>query len=64
MIVALITDAAAFTAGAGLTHSLWMTLAGWCLAVAGFSMDFYADRDLDSVPGSLPHAQVQGLPIS
>lgn len=25
-----------------------MTLAGWCLAVDGFSLDFYADRDLDA----------------
>ena len=24
-----------------------MTLAGWCLAVGGFSLDFYADQDLD-----------------
>jgi hypothetical protein len=34
-MVAMITGTAAFTAGAGLVRSLWMTLAGWCLAVEG-----------------------------
>ena len=47
-MVATITGAAAFTAGAGVARSLGMTLAGWCLAVGGFSLDFYADRDLDT----------------
>ena len=51
VMVAMITGAAAFAAGAGVANSLWMTLAGWCLAVGGFSLDFYADRDLD-VKGS------------
>jgi hypothetical protein len=40
-MVAMITGSAAFVAGAGLSHALWMTLAGWCLAVGGFSLDFY-----------------------
>jgi 4-hydroxybenzoate polyprenyltransferase len=73
-MVATITGAAAFTAGAGVTRSLWMALAGWCLAVGGFSMDFYADRDLDTqgpraekrhnplADGSLPPAK--GLAFS
>jgi 4-hydroxybenzoate polyprenyltransferase len=47
IMVALITGAAAFTAGTGYSRSLWMTLAGWLLAVGGFSLDLYADRDLD-----------------
>jgi 4-hydroxybenzoate polyprenyltransferase len=47
LMVAVLTGAAAFTSGAGLNRSLWMTLAGWCLAVGGFSLDFYADRELD-----------------
>ncbi len=47
MVVAMLTGAAAFSAGAGTVRSLWMTLAGWCLAVGGFSLDFYADQDLD-----------------
>ena len=47
VMVALITGAAAFAAGAGYSRSLWMTLAGWLLAVGGFSLDLYADRDLD-----------------
>jgi 4-hydroxybenzoate polyprenyltransferase len=60
-MVALITGAAAFTAGAGLVRSLWMTLAGWCLAVGGFSLDFYADRDLD-IEG--PRAEVRHNPLA
>lgn len=48
IMVAMITGAGAFTAGAGVTNTLWMTLGGWCLAVGGFSLDFYADRDLDA----------------
>lgn len=47
-MVALIAGAGAFTAGAGVSRALWMTLAGWCLALGGFSLDFYADRDLDT----------------
>ena len=48
VMVAMITGAAAFTANAGTANAIWMTLAGWCLAVGGFSLDFYADRDLDA----------------
>jgi 4-hydroxybenzoate polyprenyltransferase len=61
VMVATITGAAAFTAGAGLVRSLWMTLAGWCLAVGGFSLDFYADRDLD-IKG--PRAKVRHNPLA
>jgi 4-hydroxybenzoate polyprenyltransferase len=57
----MITGAAAFTAGAGLARSLWMTLAGWCLAVGGFSLDFYADRDLD-IKG--PRAEIRHNPLA
>jgi len=60
-MVATITGAAAFTAGAGPGRSLWMTLAGWCLAVGGFSLDFYADRDLD-VHG--PRSTVRHNPLA
>jgi 4-hydroxybenzoate polyprenyltransferase len=61
VMVATITGAAAFTAGAGLVRSLWMTLAGWWLAVGGFSLDFYADRDLD-IKG--PRARVRHNPLA
>ncbi len=61
MMVAIITGAGAFAAGAGVCSSLWMTLAGWCLAVGGFSLDFYADRDLD-VEG--PRAGVRHNPLA
>jgi hypothetical protein len=44
-MVAIITGSSAYVAGAGVSRSLWMALAGWCLAVGGFSLDFYADRD-------------------
>jgi 4-hydroxybenzoate polyprenyltransferase len=47
LMVAVITGSSAYVAGAGVARSLWMTLAGWCLAVGGFSLDFHADRDLD-----------------
>jgi len=61
VMVATITGAAAFTAGAGVARSLWMTLAGWCLAVGGFSLDFYADRDLD-IRG--PRAEIRHNPLA
>jgi 4-hydroxybenzoate polyprenyltransferase len=61
VMVAMITGAAAFTAGAGLVRSLWMTVAGWCLAVGGFSLDFYADRDLD-ITG--PRAEIRHNPLA
>ena len=61
IMVAMITGAAAFAAGAGTATSLWMTLAGWCLAVGGFSLDFYADRDLD-MKG--PRSEVRHNPLS
>jgi 4-hydroxybenzoate polyprenyltransferase len=47
VMVATIAGSSAYAAGAGVARSLWMVLAGWCLAVGGFSLDFYADRDLD-----------------
>jgi 4-hydroxybenzoate polyprenyltransferase len=60
-MVALITGASAFTAGAGAARSLWMTLAAWFLAVGGFSLDFYADRDLD-IKG--PRAEIRHNPLA
>ncbi len=47
IMVALISGASAFAAGRNITDSLLVMLAGWCLAVGGFSLDFLADRDLD-----------------
>jgi len=38
-----------------------MTLDGWCLAVGGLSLDFYADRDLD-IEG--PRADVRHNPLA
>ena len=61
IMVAIITGAGAFAAGAGASCSLWMTLAGWCLAVGGFSLDFYADRDLD-IEG--PRAEIRHNPLT
>ena len=60
-MVAMITGAAAFAAGAGVAHTLWMTLAAWCLAVGGFSLDFYADRDLDAEG---PRAEIRHNPLT
>ena len=61
VMVAMITGAAAFAANAGVTNALWMTLAGWCLAVGGFSLDFYADRDLDAEG---PRAEMRHNPLA
>ena len=61
IMVAIIAGAGAFAAGVGVGLSLWMTLAGWCLAVGGFSLDFYADRDLD-IRG--PRADVRHNPLA
>ena len=61
VMVAMITGAAALAAGAGGARSLWMTLAAWCLAVGGFSLDFYADRDLD-IKG--PRAEIRHNPLA
>lgn len=61
VMVAMITGAAASAAGAGATISLWMTLVGWCLAVGGFSLDFYADRDLDAEG---PRAEMRHNPLT
>ena len=60
-MVALITGSAAFASGAGIHRSLLITLAGWSLAVGGFSLDFYADRSLD-VQG--PRAMVRRNPLA
>jgi 4-hydroxybenzoate polyprenyltransferase len=61
LMVAMITGAAAFAAGAGVARSLWMTLGAWCLAVGGFSLDFYADRDLDEEG---PRAEMRHNPLA
>jgi 4-hydroxybenzoate polyprenyltransferase len=61
VMVAVITGSAAFAAGAGAAHSLWMTLGAWCLAVGGFSLDFYADRDLD-IEG--PRREIRHNPLA
>jgi 4-hydroxybenzoate polyprenyltransferase len=56
-MMAIVAGTAAFASGAGNGKSLWMALTGWCLAVAGFSMDFYADRHVDrrgSLAGAIP----------
>jgi 4-hydroxybenzoate polyprenyltransferase len=60
-MVAAISGTAAFAAGAGVADALWMTLAGWCLAVGGFSLDFVADRDLD-IEGS--RAEIRHNPFT
>jgi 4-hydroxybenzoate polyprenyltransferase len=60
-MVAMIAGAGAFAAGAGVARSLWMTLVAWLLAVGGFSLDFWADRDLD-IEG--PRAEVRHNPVS
>jgi 4-hydroxybenzoate polyprenyltransferase len=60
-MVAMIAGAAAFASGSNIADSLLMTLAGWCLAVGGFSLDFLADRDLD-IKG--PRAKIRHNPFA
>lgn len=60
-MVAMIVGTAAFVSGSSVTDSLLMTLSGWCLAVGGFSLDFFADRDLD-MKG--PRASMRHNPIA
>jgi 4-hydroxybenzoate polyprenyltransferase len=61
IMVAILAGAAAFASGSGATRSLWMTLVAWLLAVGGFSLDFWADRDLDFEG---PRAEVRHNPLS
>ncbi|MFX0035681.1 MAG: UbiA prenyltransferase family protein [Candidatus Hermodarchaeota archaeon] len=60
-MVAMITGTGAFAAGASVEVALWMTLGGWLLAVGGFSLDFYADRELD-LKG--PRARIRKNPLA
>ncbi len=61
LMVAILAGAAAFAAAAGAARALWMTTAAWLLAVGGFSLDFWADRDLDFEG---PRAEVRHNPLS
>ena len=61
VMVAMIAGSAAFVSGRDVADSLLITLAGWCLAVGGFSLDFYADRDLD-IEG--PRAEIRHNPLA
>ena len=60
-MVAVLAGASAFAGGAGVTRSVWVTLAAWLLAVGGFSLDFWADRDLD-IEG--PRAEIRHNPLA
>jgi 4-hydroxybenzoate polyprenyltransferase len=44
LIAAIITGSAAFAAGARTGHALWLALAGWCIAVGGFSLITFIGR--------------------
>jgi len=61
IMVASITGTAAVASGAQLHDILWITFAGWCLAVYGFSLDFCADKELDKL---LPRAKIRRNPIA
>ena len=60
-MVTTITATAAVLSGAVWQDILWITFAGWCLAVSGFSLDFCADRELDKLA---PRARIRRNPIS
>jgi 4-hydroxybenzoate polyprenyltransferase len=59
-VMVSLTTGAAFAAKARVIDALWITLAEWCLAVGGFSLDFYADRDLYAEE---PRAEVRRNPL-
>ncbi len=61
IMVATITGTAAVASGAGWQDILWITFAGWCLAVSGFSLDFCADKELDKLA---PRAKIRRNPIA
>ena len=61
IMVASITGTAAVASGAQWQNILWITFAGWCLAVYGFSLDFCADKELDK---SAPRAKIRRNPIA
>lgn len=60
-MVTTIAATGAVLSGAPWQDILWITFAGWCLAVAGFSLDFCADRNLDKLS---PRAQTRRNPIA
>ncbi len=61
IMVASITGTAAVASGAQWQDILWITLAGWFLAIAGFSLDFCADKELDKLA---PRAKIRRNPIA
>ena len=67
IMVSIITGTAAYASTYGLLGSfrllnaLLMTLIGWCVAVAGFSLDFCADRDMDKIA---PRSEIRSNPFS
>jgi 4-hydroxybenzoate polyprenyltransferase len=61
IMVTAITASAAVAAEAIWQDILWITLAGWCLAVSGFSLDFCADKELDKLA---PRAKIRRNPIA
>lgn len=60
-MVALVAGASAYAAGAGAALALQVGLAGWLLAVGGFSLDLWADRAMD-IEG--PRAELRHNPLS
>jgi 4-hydroxybenzoate polyprenyltransferase len=61
IMVASITGTAAVASGAQWQEILWITFAGWCLAVSGFSLDFCSDKELDKLA---PRAKIRRNPIA
>lgn len=61
IMVSMIAGTGAFISGAKPTKSLLIALIGWLLAVGGFSLDFYADREHD-LKG--PREKIRWNPIS
>ena len=60
IMVAVITGVGAVAAGAGATGALTAAVGGWLLAVGGFSLDLYADRELDAASGRRRNPLAEG----
>ena len=61
IMIALVTGTAAIASSAQWQDILWITFAGWCLAISGFSLDFCADKELDKLA---PRAKIRRNPIA
>jgi 4-hydroxybenzoate polyprenyltransferase len=61
IMVSVITGTGAFAAGVTWDLSILLAVGAWLLAVGGFSLDFYADREVDKTG---PRSRLRKNPIA